>query len=39
MDYIWIIIGHRAGLYLELDMDLVEKSEGGSGCICPACVD
>jgi hypothetical protein len=39
MDYIWIIIGDRAGLYVELDMDLVEQSERGSGCICPACVD
>jgi hypothetical protein len=27
MDYIWIIIGDRAGLYLELDMDLVGQSE------------
>jgi hypothetical protein len=33
MDYIWIIIGDRAGLYLELDMDLVGQSEQGSGCI------
>jgi hypothetical protein len=39
MDYIWIIIGDRVGLYLELDMDLVGQSERGSGCICPACVD
>jgi hypothetical protein len=39
MDYIWIIIEDRAGLYLELDMELVEQSERGSGCICPVCVD
>jgi hypothetical protein len=39
MEYIWIMIGGRAGLYLELDMDLVGQSEQGSGCICPACVD
>jgi hypothetical protein len=39
MDYIWIIIGDRAGLYLEFDMDLVGQSERGSGCICPACGD
>jgi hypothetical protein len=39
MDYIWIIIGDRVGLYLEFDMDLVGQSERGSGCICPACID
>jgi hypothetical protein len=39
MDYIWIINGDRAGIYLELDMDLVEQSERGSGCICPICVN
>jgi hypothetical protein len=39
MDYIWIIIGDWAGLYLEFDMDLVRQSERGSDCICPACVD
>jgi hypothetical protein len=35
MEYIWIIIGDRAGLYLELDMDLVGHSERGSSCIVP----
>jgi hypothetical protein len=35
MEYTCIIIGDRAGLYLELDVDLVGHSEQGSGCICP----
>jgi hypothetical protein len=39
MDYTWIIIGDRTGLYLEFDMDLVEQSEQGSSCIYPAYVD
>jgi hypothetical protein len=35
MDYIWITIGDRAGLYLELDMELVGQSERGSGWFVP----
>jgi hypothetical protein len=31
----WMIIGDRAGLYL----DLVERLSEGSGCFYPACVD
>jgi hypothetical protein len=39
MEYIWIIIGDRTGLCLELDMDLVGQSERGSGCIYPVYVN
>jgi hypothetical protein len=33
--YIWMIIGDRTGLYLDLDLDLVRQSERGSGCSYP----
>jgi hypothetical protein len=38
MEYIFIIIGDRAGLGLD-ELGLGWATERGSGCICPACVD
>jgi hypothetical protein len=35
MKYIWVIIGDWAGLYLELDMDLVGQSKRGSVAFVP----